>query len=192
MGERLEDRRGRLCCVRRGLHRNVFHLWVVLEIPDCGISVEQVAGLILFCTTTLAVLFASQGLLTHHLSHFYTLAILMGLFTPGTSGLTYAKVVSNWFDRRRGMALSVLACGTGAAGIVVPPYAQHLIAHLGWRNAYFLLDLTAFLFGLVPVAIVSKDSLPTTFGAERGATTTDPGLQPRQSHQSSAILRFGS
>ena len=33
---------------------------------------------ILFCTTTLAVLFASQGLLTHHLWHFYTLAILIG------------------------------------------------------------------------------------------------------------------
>src|ERR1700730_16807122 len=111
---------------------------------------------ILFCTTTLAVLFASQGLLTHHLWHFYTLAILMGLVTPGTAGLTYAKVISNWFDSRRAMARSVVACGTGVAGIVLPPYAQHWIAHLGWRNAYFLLGLTTLLFGLVPVAIVLK------------------------------------
>ena len=132
---------------------------------------------ILFCTTTLAVLFASQGLLTHHLWHFYTLAILMGLVTPGTSGLTYAKVVSNWFDRRRGMALSVLACGTGVAGIVVPPCAQYLIAHFGWRNAYLLLGLTTLLFGLAPVAVVLNDSPPTTFGAELGATATDPVLQ---------------
>jgi predicted MFS family arabinose efflux permease len=134
---------------------------------------------ILFCTTTLAVLFASQGLLTRHLWYFYTLAILMGLVTPGTSGLTYAKVISNWFDKRRGMALSVLACGTGVAGIVVPPYAQHLIAHLGWRNAYFLLGLTTLLFGLVPVAIVLKDSPPGTLGAEPGGAAIVQDLQPR-------------
>jgi predicted MFS family arabinose efflux permease len=138
--------------------------------------------IILFCTTSLAVLFASQSMLTKHLWHLYAISMLMGVVSPGTSALTYAKVVSNWFDRRRGMALSVLACGTGVAGVVIPPFAQYLIAHLGWRIAYVLLGLTTLAFGVLPVAVVLKDAPPTTLRADLGSTKTMPGIErPRAS-----------
>jgi predicted MFS family arabinose efflux permease len=134
---------------------------------------------ILTTTAVLALLFASQCLLTNHLWHFYALAGLMGMVTPGTSALTYAKVVSNWFDRRRGLALSVLACGTGVAGILAPPFAQHLIADFGWRIAYLLLGLTTLLIGFVPVALVLKD-LPKTLTETASPSAALPAtLAPR-------------
>jgi hypothetical protein len=54
--------------------------------------------------------FASLGLLTGSLWYYYMLAFLGGVFAPGASALTYSKIVSSWFDRNRGIALSTLAC----------------------------------------------------------------------------------
>ena len=40
--------------------------------PPAGLTGWGSKPVILFCTTTSLSLFASQGLLTHHLWHFYT------------------------------------------------------------------------------------------------------------------------
>src|ERR1700692_617457 len=113
---------------------------------------------ILVCAVLYAVVYASQGFLTGHLWQYYGIAFLMGPAAAGTSALTFGKVISNWFDRSRGMALSILACGSGLGGVLVPPLAQHLISHYGWRRAYFLFALSMLTGGTIPVALVLKDA----------------------------------
>jgi predicted MFS family arabinose efflux permease len=116
---------------------------------------------ILICAVIVAVTFGSQGFLTGHLWHYYALAFIMGPAAAGTSALTFGKVISHWFDRSRGMALSILACGSGLGGVVVPPLTQYLISHYGWREAYFLLGMCMLTVGTIPVALVLKDA-PST------------------------------
>ncbi len=128
---------------------------------------------ILVCGVLYAVVYASQGFLTGHLWHYYGIAFLMGPAAAGTSALTFGKVISNWFDRSRGMALSVLACGSGLGGVVVPPFAQYLISHYGWREAYFLLGLSLLTVGTMPVALVLKDT-PSTRGKDASSFTAEP------------------
>src|ERR1700741_735395 len=115
-----------------------------------------VRHVILICVVLVAVIYGSQSLLTRHLWHYYALAFLWGPATAGTSALTFGKVISNWFDRSRGLALSILACGSGLGGVVIPPFAQSLIAHYGWREAYFLLRLSILTVGAIPVALILK------------------------------------
>ena len=119
-----------------------------------------VRRVILICVVLVAVIYGSQSLLTRHLWHYYALAFLWGPATAGTSALTFGKVISNWFDRSRGLALSILACGSGLGGVVIPPFAQSLIAHYGWREAYLLLGLSILTVGVIPVALVLEDAPP--------------------------------
>ena len=107
-----------------------------------------------------AHLWVSEPLLTRHLWHSYALAVLWGAATAGTTTLTFGKVISNWFDRSRGLALSTLSCGAGLGGVVIPPFAQLLIAHYGWREAFFLLGLSILTVGTIPLAFILKDAPP--------------------------------
>jgi len=113
---------------------------------------------ILTCAAVVAVVYASQGFLTHNIWHYYALAFLMSPAAAGTSALTFGKVISHWFDRSRGLALSVLACGSGLGGVVIPPFAQYLIAHFGWRDAYFVLGLSMLTVGTIPMALILTDA----------------------------------
>ncbi len=62
--------------------------------------------------------------------------LLMGLL--GTSA-TFAPLVadtSQWFTRRRGIALAICMSGNYLAGAVWPPIIQHFVDSLGWRQTY--------------------------------------------------------
>ena len=62
--------------------------------------------------------------------------LLMGLL--GTSA-TFAPLVadtSQWFTRRRGIALAICMSGNYLAGAVWPPIIQHFVDSVGWRQTY--------------------------------------------------------
>jgi predicted MFS family arabinose efflux permease len=120
-----------------------------------------VRRVILICAVLVAVTYGSLSLLTGHLWQYYTLAFLRGPAAAGTSSLTFGKVISNWFDRSRGLALSILACGSGLGAVVIPPLAQSLMSHYGWREAYFLLGLSMLTVGTIPLALILKDTPAT-------------------------------
>jgi predicted MFS family arabinose efflux permease len=147
-----------------------------------------VRRVILICAVLAAITYGSQSLLTRHLWHYYALAFLWGPVTAGTTALTFGKVISNWFDRSRGLALSILACGSGLGGVVIPPFAQSLISHYGWREAYFLLGLSMLTVGTIPVALILKDAPPTKIteitssAGETSAVARVPRLQVFRSY----------
>ncbi len=62
--------------------------------------------------------------------------ICLLLLAPGAAMLGMvpaATLVVQWFRRRRGMALGVMAAGMSLGGFFVPPFAAYLISSLGWR-----------------------------------------------------------
>jgi MFS family permease len=92
----------------------------------------------------------SLAFLTPHLWHFYALFLLLGLFASGSSPLPYARLISMWFEKDRGLALGVMMAGIGLGSFIIPFMAQHAIAGAGWRSAYFTLGLLAVL---IPVPL---------------------------------------
>jgi len=74
-----------------------------------------------------------------------------------------AVVISNWFVRRRGTAMGIVASGVGIGILGVVPLAQVLIGALGWRQA--CLALAALLAGvLVPLNVVFQRHRPEDIG----------------------------
>src|ERR1700676_5008818 len=61
--------------------------------------------------------------------------VLIGFGASATFGPVMADV-SQWFPRRRGIAVAIAASGNYLAGTIWPPVIQHFIASAGWRPTH--------------------------------------------------------
>jgi len=83
---------------------------------------------------------------------------LLGVSGAIPSAMLFAKLVSGWTDRRRGLALGFSAgIGTGGGAALVPILAAWLIGTLGWRGAYIGLGLLTLLVGLGSALLLVRD-----------------------------------
>jgi MFS family permease len=97
--------------------------------------------------------------------------LLIGLL--GTSA-TFAPLVadtSQWFDRRRGIALAICMSGNYTAGALWPPVMQHFIDSVGWRQTYVGMGVFC-MAAMVPLALVLRRRPPLHVLAP--ATTATP------------------
>ncbi len=82
---------------------------------------------------------------------------LLRFLGQGSLMLNCGNLVSQWFDRRRGLAMSVMALGFAASMAVHPPLAQALIEAVGWRSAWMALGLLTWAILLPPVLLLVHD-----------------------------------
>jgi MFS family permease len=120
-------------------------LTVAAASPGLGFLLDRFGPrrIILPCILVFSFAYASLALLTPHLIHFYLAFFVIGLVGNGTAYLGYSRAISTWFDRRRGLALSVMLAGGACGAMFLPVIAQAAITQYGWRNAYLLLGVLA-------------------------------------------------
>jgi MFS family permease len=82
----------------------------------------------------------------------YAAYILLACGWMGMGTVVIATIVSSWFDRRRGFALSIAFNGATCGGIIVAPTLVVLIGDVGFTRA--MLTMTAvMIFILVPAVV---------------------------------------
>jgi MFS family permease len=83
-------------------------------------------------------------------------ALVSGV-TIGLGGAaSFAPLVADaslWFDRHRGLAISLATAGSSLAGVVWPPIIQHFIAAVGWRQTHIGIGLFC-LATMLPLSLV--------------------------------------
>src|SRR5271165_1188683 len=136
--------------------------------------------IILPCMAVFGVAFGSLALLTNHLWHLYAVFVVLGIVGNGTTQLGYSRVITAWFDERRGFALALVMAGVGTGAIVFPSLAEWLISNLGWRIAYALLGGLILLFGIPLTAAFVKDPA-------RPATSEELPGRPRSKQAGSSV-----
>ena len=118
---------------------------------------------------------------------FFALAhgLLIGVASSATFGPMMADV-SQWFVRRRGIAVAVCASGNYVAGTFWPPVLQHFFDTVGWRQTHLgialfcvatMLPLAFLLRGTPPARIsptagAANDASPARLGLSSGALMT--------------------
>ncbi|HWX83081.1 MAG TPA: MFS transporter [Xanthobacteraceae bacterium] len=118
----------------------------------------------------MAALAASMALLALASSpwQLYVAFMLMSLGWIGMGTIVIAAVVSLWFVRRRGLAISLAFTGASCGGVVVTPLLVFLVERFGFTAA--MLTVTAIMLAvLVPVAVAWIGPPPAAGPAEAEA-----------------------
>lgn len=87
--------------------------------------------------------------------------LLIGLMGTAASFAPLVADTSQWFTRRRGIALAICMSGNYLAGAVWPPIMQHFIDTVGWRQTYLGIGVFC-LFSMLPLALVYRRRPPST------------------------------
>jgi MFS family permease len=103
--------------------------------------------------------------------------VLVGVGTAAGFGPLIADI-SHWFERRRGLAVAIAACGNYAGGALWPLVLQGLIEAEGWRSSYVLIGFFCLL-SMVPLALLLRRGLPVRLADAAGtAAGAVSGLLP--------------
>lgn len=97
-------------------------------------------------------------------------ALFVGFGTGALGTTANGKLIVNWFDRGRGLALGVAIMGYSVAGLVMSPIAVYLLESVGWRGAYVVFGSVCLLL-VVPIVAVSLKQDPDR--VEDGAAAAD-------------------
>src|SRR5712692_9527922 len=112
-----------------------------------GIGAPVICGAL-----ALAVGYVAAGF-SHSLMVFALVHTLIGLGASATFGPLIADS-SQWFTRRRGIAVAIVSSGNYFGGTIWPPVVQHFVATEGWRathigiGAFCALTMLPFLLAL--------------------------------------------
>jgi MFS family permease len=113
--------------------------------------------------------------------HFYlTFGVLAGAGLCLIGSVAFTTVLRNWFERRRGMALSLLFAGTGA-GFAFYPLVALLISSVGWRNT-FLVEAIVIAATVLPLVVLIVRYHPRDKGLIR-----DGVLETRQTSSAAMV-----
>src|SRR5579859_3278598 len=175
----------------------VHNLTAALCVPLAGRLVDRYGPrkVLLPFTALLGLTLICSKFLSGGIGQLYVFYLVLGLVSGGAGAMSYTDVVSHWFDRRRGLALSVMMLGMGSGAIVIPSVAQQLVARFGWRLAYSILGLAVLLIPLPVVAAFLKEK-PQNMGLEPDgaaeaasapASEEDYGLTAREALHTSEL-----
>ncbi|MFN8007415.1 MAG: MFS transporter [Terriglobia bacterium] len=134
-------------------------MMVAVSSPILGYLLDRSGPrrILLPCITVYGLAFGSLFFLSRRIVSFYAVFLIMGLVGNGTAHLAYSQAVTTWFDRRRGSALSILMAGSAVGAMILPPLAQFLIDHLGWRRAFLVFGALILVVGLTVVLRFVKE-----------------------------------
>ena len=116
---------------------------------------------------------------------FMALMALAGITGAAQGPIGYQKSIARFFDRNRGLATGIAMSGVGVGTALVPQYAQFLIAHLGWRAAYFGMALAMAVIALPAVIFCVRE--PTSRQEAAAPAVVLPGLSAAQALRSRAF-----
>ena len=135
----------------------------------------------------MAVGFLGLSFVKNELQFYLVLGLFIGFGASSMGNLATSKLVTNWFDRRRGTALGIAAAGVSLSGVIMPYVSAELIENFGWRQGFLAFSAFTFLV-VVPLIFRLVISRPEDVGmrpdgalplvADDGTDTPPPQKPP--------------
>jgi MFS family permease len=144
--------------------------------------------------------FGGMGLL-QSLWQLYALNVIAAAGISCVAWIPNQTLISNWFDRKRGLAMGITLAGIGFGGFTMASLAGILLVQIGWRLAFASLGALVLLL-VVTVVLVVVRSRPADLGLlpdgdpvgprgrpleESGAAPAVAGLELAESVRTSAL-----
>jgi MFS family permease len=115
-------------------------LWT-LSAPMIGVLLDRFGPRIVLPggAILMATGFVISGFADSIIAFYIGMGVFMGVGFAALPMTSQATFLSNWFIRKRGMAIGAAASGIGLGILLVVPWTQWLITSYGWRAAFFIL-----------------------------------------------------
>ena len=104
---------------------------------------------------------------------FYGSFLLIAVGMSFAAFIVIFATVTNWFERKRSRAMTLVVTGFGASGMLVP-LVSYAVGELGWRETLVIVAIGAWVIG-IPLASMMRHK-PEQYGyLPDGASRTDRG-----------------
>lgn len=111
-----------------------------------------------------SILLTSIAFLGYYLSTslymFYIFSFVGGIGVSGSTLIPISILITNWFHKKRGLALALALTGSGVGGAIFSPLINFIIQNYGYKYAYLTLSIILILL-VIPVFIIIKPSPET-------------------------------
>jgi MFS family permease len=107
--------------------------------------------------------FLGLSFVQNELQFYLVLGLFIGFGASSMGNLATSKLVTNWFDKRRGTALGIAAAGVSLSGVIMPYISAELIENFGWRQGFLVYGAFTFLV-VVPLIFRLVISRPEDVG----------------------------
>jgi OFA family oxalate/formate antiporter-like MFS transporter len=138
------------------------------------------SGMTIGLSTAVAGLCGLGLAVIKHVWAFYALYVPGRMVFASPLELATTTAISNWFIRRRALALALFGVTQGVGLAAMPMVAQLLITGWGWRSAWTTLACYTLAVGIVP-ALVLTARRPEDMGLEADAGAVRPPLSTTSS-----------
>ena len=159
-----------------------------------GYLLDRLGAVVLPVVATFAVV--SGSILTTLVDAQWQLfAVYLLLFGFLGQGSLYAPLMANiskWYERRRGMAVGIVASGQSLAGIVWPPIFGVAVTEVGWRYGFigFGLIAAAVMLPMCLIFIRQPPDTETLQAAEAPEGSDSKGRPRRGARHSETSLSY--
>ncbi|WP_245454052.1 MFS transporter [Aquabacter cavernae] len=126
-------------------------------------------------------------ILTAYAPNLPVFVVVSGLTIGIGSAASFAPLVADaslWFDRHRGLAISLATVGSSLSGVVWTPFIQHFIAQDGWRQTHMGIGLFCMATMLPLSLVLRRRPVVATPAAEAASQRTGEtlNLPPNVTH----------
>lgn len=134
-------------------------------------------------TIGLGALLSALGIIgmgfTRSVLIFNILGAIRGLGLAFSSMVPVAALISNWFERMNGVALSIASASGGVISVILSPVLQRLIQNIGWEKTFVVNGLLILIF-FIPAIFIPYEFKPESEGLlPYGAKKTKKKIDPK-------------
>lgn len=132
-----------------------------------------------------AVCYASYSFATSPI-HLYISALLLGVFYLNATLIPVSMMVTNWFVKQRGLAMSLAMAGIGVGGTIFSPILTFLLETYGWRNTYRIMAVIILVIAL-PTSLFLLKKKPEDMGLTALGADEAPAAGKKAAAQASTL-----
>jgi MFS family permease len=164
--------------VQSSLAITIVSYMVVLMSPLQGLLADRFGPrrVILTSIPLFALGLAAFYVLPNSLFAYYALWTLIPILAVGLWPIAYLQAVTQWFDRRLGLALGCANAGIGVGTFVVPLIVTAFLAYYDWRMAFLGLGVIVLLVSWPAVFFLVREPSKTDHMAAHRAVQKAFGI----------------
>lgn len=133
--------------------------------PYFGVLVDRygVRRTLLPSLILMALILITVPLYLNELWQLWLAFILVAIFGVANNNLSFIRLISTWFDKRRGLMIGIIASGTGVGLAILPKITEYVVSLHSWQGGFIFYGMY-ILFFTVPVMFFMVRNRPEVVG----------------------------